>query len=181
MGKNIDPGPKGQRFKPRLAPHSRMISARNRTARRDAEGERGAKNLVTLLDLCVSSLRRGHANLLCIVPILSDDLRGESTKLKFPAITRTALRRFQCSRGGPAFTIEAGAAEPAMCQTRGPKVVGSSPGLGTVRLRSKGYVGQAPRIKPTTQDESREELILGGKKLGNSSRFVRVILAQGPC
>ena len=26
----------------------------------------------TLLDLCVSSLRRGHANLLCIVPILTD-------------------------------------------------------------------------------------------------------------
>ena len=31
--------------------------------------------LDTLLDLCVSSLRRGHANLLCIVPILSDDPR----------------------------------------------------------------------------------------------------------
>jgi len=30
------------------------------------------KKLVTLLDLCVSSLRRGHANLLCIVPILTD-------------------------------------------------------------------------------------------------------------
>ena len=29
------------------------------------------KKLFTLLDLCVSSLRRGHANLLCIVPILS--------------------------------------------------------------------------------------------------------------
>ena len=29
--------------------------------------------LFTLLDLCVSSLRRGHANLLCIVPILTDD------------------------------------------------------------------------------------------------------------
>ena len=41
------------------------------------------KNLVTLLDLCVSSLRRGHANLLCIVPILSDDLRGESNKFGF--------------------------------------------------------------------------------------------------
>ena len=26
--------------------------------------------LIALLDLCVSSLRRGHANLLCIVPIL---------------------------------------------------------------------------------------------------------------
>ena len=32
-----------------------------------------------ILDLCVSSLRRGHANLLCIVPILADDLfRGSA-------------------------------------------------------------------------------------------------------
>ena len=36
------------------------------------------KKLGTPLDLCVSSLRRGHANLLCIVPILSDDPRRES-------------------------------------------------------------------------------------------------------
>ena len=34
--------------------------------------------LFTLLDVCVSSLRRGHANLLCIVPILTDDPRRES-------------------------------------------------------------------------------------------------------
>ena len=34
--------------------------------------------LFTLLDLCVSSLRRGHANLLCIVPTLTDDPRRES-------------------------------------------------------------------------------------------------------
>ena len=34
--------------------------------------------LFTLLDLCVSSLRRVHANLLCIVPILTDDPRRES-------------------------------------------------------------------------------------------------------
>ena len=39
----------------------------------------GGKKLVTLLDLCVSSLRRGHANLLCIVPILTDDPRRESS------------------------------------------------------------------------------------------------------
>ena len=31
-----------------------------------------------LLDLCVSSLCRGHANLLCIVPMLTDDPRRES-------------------------------------------------------------------------------------------------------
>ena len=36
--------------------------------------------MFTLLDLCVSSLRRGHANLLCIVPILTDDPRRESTQ-----------------------------------------------------------------------------------------------------
>ena len=33
------------------------------------------KFLEPFLDLCVSSLRRGHANLLCIVPILSDFVR----------------------------------------------------------------------------------------------------------
>ena len=37
------------------------------------------KEMFTLLDLCASSLRRGNANLLCIVPILSDDPREEST------------------------------------------------------------------------------------------------------
>ena len=35
--------------------------------------EQVQKNGDTLLDRCVSSLRRGHANLLCIVPILADD------------------------------------------------------------------------------------------------------------
>ena len=37
--------------------------------------------MLPLLDLCVSSLRRGHANLLCIVPILTDDPRRESNDL----------------------------------------------------------------------------------------------------
>ena len=37
-----------------------------------------SKKSSTLLDLCVSSLRRGHANLLCVVPILTDDPRRES-------------------------------------------------------------------------------------------------------
>ena len=49
--------------------------ANNEPAR---QGEPGKKKHCTLLDLCVSSLRRGHANLLCIVPILSDDLRRVS-------------------------------------------------------------------------------------------------------
>ena len=39
---------------------------------------RATGELVTLLDLCVSSLRRGHANLLCTVPISTDDPRRES-------------------------------------------------------------------------------------------------------
>ena len=32
------------------------------------------------LDLCVSSVRRGHANLPCIAPILTDDPRRESDR-----------------------------------------------------------------------------------------------------
>ena len=46
---------------------------------------RQCKKLDTLLDLCVSSLRRGHANLLCIVPILTDDPRRESDIQRQPA------------------------------------------------------------------------------------------------
>ena len=38
------------------------------------------KKCDTLLDLCVSSFRRGHANLLCIIPILTDDLRRGSNR-----------------------------------------------------------------------------------------------------
>ena len=37
---------------------------------------RTKNNLEPFLDLCVSSLRRGHANLLCIVPILTDVPEG---------------------------------------------------------------------------------------------------------
>ena len=43
-----------------------------------ARAGQAEQKIDTLLDLCVSSLRRGHANLLCVVPILTDDLRRES-------------------------------------------------------------------------------------------------------
>ena len=50
----------------------------NQRATRRRPNDATQKKLFTLLDLCVSSLRRGHANLLCIVPILTDDPRRES-------------------------------------------------------------------------------------------------------
>ena len=50
------------------------------------------KKLVTLLDLCVSSLRRGHANLLCIVPILTDDPRRESERSLPPGALQGGAR-----------------------------------------------------------------------------------------
>ena len=78
---------------PRLQKHSRQVDAlqffyshsrRREVGRSSAlhgEGKKRVnKKLFTLLDLCVSSLRRGHANLLCIVPILTDDPRRESKK-----------------------------------------------------------------------------------------------------
>jgi hypothetical protein len=39
------------------------------------------KILELLLELCVSSLRRGHANLLCIVPILTYARRRSSVQI----------------------------------------------------------------------------------------------------
>ena len=49
-----------------------------------AGGRHGSrKKCGTLLDLCVSSLRRGHANLLCIVPTLTDVPRKESRGFQF--------------------------------------------------------------------------------------------------
>ena len=49
------------------------------------------KKFSTFPDLCVSSLRRGHANLLCIVPILTDDPRRESVRESGPSATLVRL------------------------------------------------------------------------------------------
>jgi hypothetical protein len=59
-------------------PHKQL---RGNIGLRPTTRARNRKKIRTLLDLCVSSLRRGHANLLCIVPILSDDPRRESNML----------------------------------------------------------------------------------------------------
>ena len=52
--------------------------AAHASARKKATGTCAeiSKKIGPFLDLCVSSLRRGHANLLCIVPILSDVPEG---------------------------------------------------------------------------------------------------------
>ena len=49
-----------------------------------ATWDRGQKKIGFLLDICLSSLRRGHANLLCIVPILTDDCLRNSSVQGFP-------------------------------------------------------------------------------------------------
>ena len=59
-------------LRPSRAPHIPSIESTQAD-----EAERG-KNYRSFLDLCVSSLRRGHANLLGIVSILTDDPRRES-------------------------------------------------------------------------------------------------------
>ena len=73
---------------PAQATHPTTEEQTNKTATLDLrEHPRTCnKKLVSLLDLCVSSLRRGHANLLCIVPILTDDPRKESNRMKLPKI-----------------------------------------------------------------------------------------------
>ena len=92
----------------------------------------------TLLDLCVSSLRRGHANFLCIDPILTDVPRKESRDFPF---CRRLLPRVRASKNSV------------------------SP-WGRRRLSELPTNGGA---------------LVAGQKIVYSSRFVRVILAQGPC
>ena len=58
-----------------------------------------AKKLFTLLDLCVSSLRRGHANLLCIVPILTDDPRRGSINYSAECTWAGAIGHFKTRCG----------------------------------------------------------------------------------
>ena len=50
----------------------------------------------TLLDLCASSLRRGHANLFCIVPILTDDPRRGSNLIVTGQEHRGMLILWKC-------------------------------------------------------------------------------------
>ena len=54
---------------------------------------------VMLLDLSASSLRRGHANLLCIVPSLMDDPRRESNAI---ALIYVCVRVCACAWGAHA-------------------------------------------------------------------------------
>ena len=79
----------------RAGPQSAQRPCLARDAPSKMRGQR-EKEFVTLLDLCVSSLRRGHANLLCIVPILTDDPRRESEILRHRNLNRcltSALRK----------------------------------------------------------------------------------------
>jgi hypothetical protein len=66
-----------------------------------ATSQRKKKKFGPFLDLCVSSLRRGHANLLCIVPILSDVPKDDPLcsasryKLIFTVVTQRCGTRLQ--------------------------------------------------------------------------------------
>ena len=57
---------------------SKSRTRQSRTVPSLLHANRVHNKLFTLLDVCVSSLRRGHANILCIVPSLTDDPRRES-------------------------------------------------------------------------------------------------------
>ena len=50
-----------------------------------------AKQLFTLPDLCTSSLRRGHASLLCIVPILTECPQKECMYVCMHACTHACM------------------------------------------------------------------------------------------
>ena len=63
----------------KICSHKHHSAQRRRDDARTKTKPNERKKLFTLLDLCVSSLRRGHANFFCIVPILPDVPRRESS------------------------------------------------------------------------------------------------------
>ena len=76
------PGPRPRACRPRMPTPSPFIYCFLTMIRELHPAEPAFAGIIrfdTILDFCVSSLRRGHANLLCIVPILTDDLRRGST------------------------------------------------------------------------------------------------------
>ena len=75
-----------------------------------------SKKLVSLLDLCVSSLRRGHANLLCIVPFLTDDPPRESNlDFRFKCSTIHAKSRILRNTHAPLNAVEKDVQSRAGC------------------------------------------------------------------
>ena len=63
------------------------------------------KELFTLLDLCVSSLRRGNANLLCVVQILTDVPRRESVLVEWRRCEQeSGVEPKACGNGAPSCT-----------------------------------------------------------------------------
>ena len=59
---------------------------------------RNKKQHVVHSSICAcSSLRRGHANLLCIVPILTDDPRRESDRIRFRMLIALRCALHRCS------------------------------------------------------------------------------------
>jgi hypothetical protein len=97
--------------------------------------------MFTLIDLCVSSLRRGHANLLCIVPILKDDPRRESAgKMRCRRLASVVGRLGPCPHGARLQFANAAALEPVGAQGAGRYVGGSLAWVG-LGLDSCNVVG----------------------------------------
>ena len=108
-----------------------------------------SKELFTLLDLCVSSLRRGHANLLCIVPILTDEPRRESncaTVRTWCAPSALAMHRAVFKRlgqGAPAGDV---ARAHSISQARSPNVARAT----KVQSCSLGHQLRKPDVASAT-------------------------------
>jgi hypothetical protein len=83
-GQRIDLNVKAQgpRNNKRIDGKGTKRSSRGVLVRDRGPARKNVKKFGPFLDLCVSSLRRGHANLLCIVPILSDVSKETTTALR---------------------------------------------------------------------------------------------------
>ena len=148
-----------------------MVRKKSELPAASSASRRLPKKLGTLLDLCVSSLRRGHANLLCIVPIVSDDPRRQSGIVrKNQNFLLLLLLREDFQKNLVHFSICA-------CH----------PCAGAMLIFSVSFqfYRMIPEGNPVWCEKNQNFLLLlllredFQKKTWYTSRFVRVILAQG--
>ena len=132
------------------------------------------KKLFTLLDLCVSSLRRGHANLLCIVPILTDDPRRESKLEIFGASKSQLCVPSPRSGRSPHTTAVCGGWAPCAHGRAGPPNRGALFFGGALPSHLRHHTFTVLYL--CTHGVC---VCVRKQKIGYTSRFVRAILAQG--
>ena len=125
-----------------------------------------AKKVDTILDFCVSSLRRGHANLLCIVPILTDDLRRGSVVLQWQGAYLSSVATVLAAIATGFFRKWMASARHCACREQVHDIDASRfPALASLTRTPIPARLMPSTSRPTTRQNKRPVVIAGGCRI----------------